>query len=628
MVVENIKKVCIVGAGVMGSGIAQACSHAGFAVALVDLREEFIKKGLENIKKTLEGGIKRGKLTNLEAEKILANIKGTTELKAAVENAELVIEAVYEDLNVKKNLFRDLDKLAGNNTIFVTNTSTISITELAKATSREDKFAGLHFFYPAAINKLVEVIPGAKTSEKTIVRLLEFSKKLDKIPINVKDSPGFAINRFFVPFLNEACKMLDEKLANIPTIEYAAKEAFGIALGPFELMNLTGIPIAYHSTEVLFKELGVFYKPSDSLKKQFEAKLKWSLEGEIETNAVEKIKNRFLTLVFLLVCKLVDEGIATKEAIERGAIIALRWRAGPFSMMNKLGIDKVYELVNSFAKSSGIDIPSCLESQAKLNKPWDLRALELEKEGRIAIVRISRPEALNALNTKVLNELRETFKQLDEDNSIGVVILTGEGRAFVAGADIAEMVDKTPLEARKFTQLGQQVLESIESSEKIVIAAVNGFALGGGCELALACDLVLASEKARFGFPEVGLGIHPGFGGTQRLPRLIGRNKAKELIFTGDIITAKEALEIGLVNKLVPSDTLLQEAKGLANKIASKAPIAIKLAKSAINKGLEISLEHGLAYELETASLAFSTKDKVEGMKAFLEKRKPEFRGE
>jgi len=189
------------------------------------------------------------------------------------------------------------------------------------------------------------------------------------------------------------------------------------------------------------------------------------------------------------------------------------------------------------------------------------------------------------------------------------------------------MMDQSLDQSREYTKYGQEVFSKIENLNKPVIAAVNGFALGGGCELALACDIIIASEKAKFGLPEVGLGIHPGFGGTQRLPRLIGRARANELIFTGNHISAVEARDIGLVNKVVPPDTLLSEAKNLAKTIASKGPIAIKLAKSAINRGLQTDLSTGLNIELNSIAEAFNTEDKVEGMDAFVKRRKPEFKG-
>jgi enoyl-CoA hydratase len=252
----------------------------------------------------------------------------------------------------------------------------------------------------------------------------------------------------------------------------------------------------------------------------------------------------------------------------------------------------------------------------------------VEKENNIAVLSINRPKALNALNYDTLTDIKTAVKALSEDDEVSVVIITGSGeRAFVAGADIKEMRDMTPLEARRFMLYGQSVFNVISNLPKPTIAAVNGFALGGGTELALSCDMILASEKAKFGLPEVTLGIHPGFGGTQRLPRLIGAARAKELIFTGKMIDASEAERIGLVNKVVSPDKLHEEAKALAADILKNGQVAIKLVKSAINAGLDTTLEKGLAYEAETQGLAFSTEDKNEGLAAFMEKRKPNFKG-
>lgn len=258
----------------------------------------------------------------------------------------------------------------------------------------------------------------------------------------------------------------------------------------------------------------------------------------------------------------------------------------------------------------------------------ELKNVILEKENNIGIISINRPDALNALNSDTLSDLKTAIEQVKEDDEISIVIITGVGeKAFVAGADIKEMKDMSPLEARKFMHFGQGVFNDIDNLPKPTIAAVKGYALGGGCELALSCDMIIASEKAKFGLPEVSLGIHPGFGGTQRLPKLIGSAKAKELIFTGEMIDAQEALRIGLVNKVVPIGKVMEEAKVLAQKILKNGPIAIRLVKSAINAGLNVPLEKGLAYEAETQGLAFATEDKNEGLEAFLEKRKPNFKG-
>ncbi|MBV7276400.1 short-chain-enoyl-CoA hydratase, partial [Clostridium sp. PL3] len=229
----------------------------------------------------------------------------------------------------------------------------------------------------------------------------------------------------------------------------------------------------------------------------------------------------------------------------------------------------------------------------------EFKNLILEKEDKIAVITVNRPKALNALNSETLKELDSVIKVIVEDKEILAVVLTGQGKAFVAGADISEMKDLNAIEGRDFGILGNKVFRRLENMGKPVIAAVNGFALGGGCELSMACDIRIASSKAKFGQPESGLGITPGFGGTQRLPRIVGEGMAKELIFTGKIVDAHEALRIGLVNRVVEPEQLMDEAKTLANTIATQAPIAVKLCKAAINKGMQCDIDTGIAYEAE-----------------------------
>ncbi|QXM07214.1 short-chain-enoyl-CoA hydratase [Crassaminicella indica] len=258
----------------------------------------------------------------------------------------------------------------------------------------------------------------------------------------------------------------------------------------------------------------------------------------------------------------------------------------------------------------------------------DYKFIQMVQQERIAVLKLNRPKALNALNSEVLKELELAVDQLEADNNVDVVIITGEGKAFVAGADISEMKDLGAEEGRVFGNLGQRVFRKIEKMEKPVIAAVNGFALGGGCELAMCCDIRIASKKAKFGQPEVGLGIIPGFSGTQRLPRLVGIAKAKELIFTGDIIKAEEAERIGLVNKVVDPEELMNEAMDLAKRIAKNAQRAVRYANIAINRGVETDIETGIEIEADLFGLCFATKDQKEGMTAFVEKRKAVFKGE
>ena len=255
----------------------------------------------------------------------------------------------------------------------------------------------------------------------------------------------------------------------------------------------------------------------------------------------------------------------------------------------------------------------------------DLIRFDIE-EG-IATLTINRPEVMNALNGDTLEALSKHIARVDSDPAVRVVIITGAGeKAFVAGGDIARMRDLGPLAAKDLALFAQDVLNQIERCSKPVIAAINGYALGGGCELAMACDLRIASESARFGQPEVNLGIIPGWAGTQRLPRLVGRGRALELVLTGELIDAQEAWRIGLVNKVVPHSELMVEARELASKIASRSMVVTRLCKEAVNNGLEMDLSRASQYEADLFGLCFGTADQKEGMSAFLEKRKPEFR--
>lgn len=257
----------------------------------------------------------------------------------------------------------------------------------------------------------------------------------------------------------------------------------------------------------------------------------------------------------------------------------------------------------------------------------EYKFITLEKKEHIAKITINRPQQLNALNVDLLKELECAVYEIKQDQTIYVLIITGAGeKAFVAGADITYMKDMTPQMAIEFASLGQRILNSLENLSIPVIAAVNGFALGGGCELALACDIIIASKNAKFGQPEVNLGVIPGFGGTQRLPRIVSKNKAKELIFTGDLLTAEEAKEIGLVNKVVEPEKLIEETINVANKIISKGQIAVRYAKRAINYGIEAGLYPGLELEKTLFGNLFVTEDQKEGMSAFVEKRNPKFK--
>jgi enoyl-CoA hydratase/3-hydroxyacyl-CoA dehydrogenase len=624
----EIKKVGVVGCGLMGAGIAQTAAQAGYTTIVRELDKDLLETGLERISSFLDKGVEKRKLTPAKRDATWECIRGTTDL-VDLADCDLVIEVIFEDLKAKQELFKELDTICHENTILASNTSSLSIAEMATATGRPERVTGLHYFYPSVINQLLEIVKIEQTIPEVIDALLIFARSTGKVPIVVKDAPGFAVNRYFVPWLNESVRLLDEGVANIPMIDEASREAFQIGMGPFALMNATGIPIAHHSTLSLAKELGDFYKPATGLSAQYETGKLWNLEGEVDKDAKGAIGERLMGVVFGVAAQIVNEEVASIEDIDRGALIGLRWARGPFGMMNHLGVDHVLSLVEDVAADhDSFTVPDNLRKQAASGQPWTIRDVKLDIKDEIATITMSRPEAMNALNAKVLGELKEIVAQVRDDPNVRVVIITGEGPAFVAGADIKTMLAADLSEVEEFTSFGQGVMDDIEELNKPVIAAINGFALGGGLELALACDIRLASTEARMGFPEVGLGIFPGFGGTQRATKLIGKGHACELIFTGRHLNADDAVRIGLINRAISPKELMVEARRLAEQISSQGPVAITHAKAAINQALQTGLSEGLAFELDAVMKTFDTEDQKEGMTAFLERRKPQFRGQ
>jgi enoyl-CoA hydratase/3-hydroxyacyl-CoA dehydrogenase len=678
----RMKRIGIIGAGNMGSGIVQKTAQEGLSVVMMDIKPEFVDKGLNNIQTTLKEAVERKLFKSEQVHDILSRIQGTTDL-GDTKDCDLVIEAVFEDMEVKKDLFARLDEICKPETILATNTSSFSVEELAQATGRPDRFVGLHFFYHPAKNRLLEIIPGPLTSPETLAVCRQFAQLAGKTDILVKDTPGFAVNRFFVPWLNEAVRILEDGWANIPTIDKAAMDSLGIGMGPFKLMNVTGVPIAYHSALTLGNKLGPFYAPSARLKAQFESGELWPLDGEVEEANLARVSDRLLAEIFYVASDLLAGGAAEMADIDVGAKVGLRWRKGPFELMNRLGLDKANGLVEDLLKPwPDLTIPEQLHSQQVKGEPWDIRFVRYNRVDDIGRVTISRPEALNALNQTVMKQLDESFRDAESDAETKAIILGGAGKAFVAGADIGFFLkcikDDRLDDNYAFTKYGQEVLMGIDESKKLVIARVGGIALGGGLELALATDVIVATPKARMGFPETGIGIYPGLGGTQRTARFIGKELAKYLIFTGRLVSAEDALSIGLVDyvfapeeiedrmleliaeeKLVPRkgksseelpaqwhkikelfadeniDALLAGktidsddplVAKTAKIIASKAPIALRLANQIIDTGYALPLSEGIKGELSHLNEIFSTADALTGLSS-VGKGMPTFEG-
>jgi enoyl-CoA hydratase / 3-hydroxyacyl-CoA dehydrogenase len=625
------KTVAVLGGGNMGSGIAQTCAQAGFTVRVRDVDDAAIARGRGIIDKMLQGAIDRRKLTPAKRDEIVSRISFGTDLGEAVRGASLVIEAVFEDEKVKRELFRDLAPLVGTAAIVVTNTSSLSVTTLAQEFPNSSRFAGLHFFYPAAINKLVEVIGGEATDPAVVAELERFCYLLRKIPISTADRAGFCVNRYFVPYLNEATRLVEEDVANFATVEEVGRELFGATLGPFELMNVTGIPIAFHAETSLYHAFGPAYAPSKLLEQQFRSGQPWPWKAtEVDPTKKEPVRRRLLGLTIGIATRLVEEGVATPEATDRGATVGLRRKWGPFAQLSSVGLSEGLELVEEYAKKWPGNFPVSAELRDRVKRgerKWPLLYVKVDWKGPVAWVMIDRPEVLNSLNSDVLEQLEATFHVLETDPSVRVVVLAGSSPVFAAGADIAEMEKKSLAEGIEFGFLGQRVAERIERFRTPVIALVEGYALGGGLEIALATDFIVAAEGAQLGLPEVTVGIHPGMGGATRLTRLIGRASAKLLAFTGVPIRAEEAYRLGFVVRIVPADRAREEVQALADIIASRAPLGVQWIKEVIDRGIDAPLATALQLEGESAGHTFGTNDRTEGMRAFLEKRPPHFEG-
>ncbi|HOR00445.1 MAG TPA: enoyl-CoA hydratase-related protein [Anaerolineae bacterium] len=624
----DIKTVGVVGCGLMGSGIAQTVAEGGFTTIVREPTQELLDKGLERIRSFLAKGVDKGKTTPARRDEVWACIRGTTDM-ADLADCDLVIEAIVENRDAKKAVFAELDRICKPSTVFATNTSSFRVAEIAAATKRPHLVGGLHYFYPPVINKLLEVIRTNDTAPEAFEMLLSFGRLSGKLPILVRDSPGFAVNRFFIAWYNEAIRLLDEGVANIPTIDVAVCEAFGLGMGPYKLINVSGVPLAYHAAVSLTESIGDFYRPARHLRQLYESGQLWDLSGEVDPARKQAVADRLLAVVCGVAARVAEEGVATVEDVDRGATIGLRWAKGPFAIMNDMGLERALALMGPIEDAHPGFIPDLLRQQVASGQPWTLRHVRLAIDGAIAHITMSRPEALNALGSKVLHELKDALAQVRANRAVRAVILSGEGDAFIAGADIKEMqaLAARPAAIREFTELGLGVLRDIETLPQPVIAAINGFALGGGLELALACDIRIASSTARLGFPEVGLGIMPGLGGTQRATRLAGRGVASELVLTGDLIGAEEAARVGLVNRVVAPPQLMATARRLADRIASRAPVAVAKSKAAILATQRLPLDEGLAFELDRSSEVMATPDRVEGMQAFIDKRPPVFTG-
>jgi enoyl-CoA hydratase/3-hydroxyacyl-CoA dehydrogenase len=663
-------KAGVVGAGTMGGQIAQTIAAAGIPVVLKDIDDGLVQAGLEEARNVTRAQInklvEKGRLSeqqgDAQVQEILARIEGTTSYRG-FGDVDFVIEAVPEKMQIKQSVFAELDACTPGHAILASNTSSLSISEIGEATLRPEKVVGFHYFYPASVMPLIEIVEGEETSAETVAAAITFAQAIRKQPITCAEVPGFVVNRILNSGIAEIWREQEQKGLSIKKIDEGIGAAGVVPMGPYFLVNLLGLDTVLHVAEHLVESYGEerFYVPKGMQKLVADGKLgaktggegfysssgEPNIAGDAEPDIAELVE--LLTLKsFVEACLVLEEGVATHRDIDFGMMAGagLDPRRGllpPFMKADVEGLDAVLERLESAQERHGERFapPTILRrlvAQGRLGQksgqgfyaypqpdseqPGEVVKLELRGDG-VAIAWLANGQ-MNAVSPQVVQDLGKVWSKAKATGVRALVIASSNPFLYSAGADIKAFTTMDESAGEELIDTGHALLRELGSDAVATIAAVNGLAFGGGCELAMACDVRIAARSAMFGQPEIKLGILPGFGGTQRLPRLVGASKALEMNLVGDPILADEAFELGLVNRLVEDHELLDTALLWARKLAAQAPLALEQIKRVSGAG---DLDEGIAAEKRAFAQVFQSADAKEGIAAFLAKRSPHFQG-
>jgi enoyl-CoA hydratase / 3-hydroxyacyl-CoA dehydrogenase len=661
-------KAAVVGAGTMGGQIAQTIAAAGIDVVLKDVKQELVDAGIQEARNVTQGQLERlvskGKLTEEQAaaqvDELVGRIEGATSY-SGFGDVDFVIEAVPERMEIKQAVFSELDAATPGHAILASNTSSLSISEIADATLRPDKIVGFHYFYPAAVMPLIEIVRGQDTSEETVSAVLNLAQAIKKQPIVCDEVPGFVVNRILNSGISEIWRAQEEQGLSIKSIDDAVGAANVVPMPPFVLIDLLGLDTVFHVAEHLNDSYGDrFYVHKGMGRLVSEGKLgaktsgsgfyadgEPQIQGDGEADG-EELAELLSLKSFVEACLILEEGVCTTREIDLGLMAGagLDPRRGllpPFMKADATGLDVVLERLEARQESHGerFEPPTILRrlvAQGRLGAktgqgfyPYpqadegeQTETVKLETRGDHAIAWLANGQ-VNPISPEVIRDLGTVWDSIKEGGEVrALVIASASPVVFSAGADIRAFTKMDEETGRELIDSGHALMRDLGRASIATIAAVNSLAFGGGCELAMACDVRIAAESALFGQPEIKLGIIPGFGGTQRLARLVGQNKALEMNLLGDAITAEEAYEYGLVNRLVADHELLDTAIAWARKLAQQAPLAVGQIKEVSARG---DLDEGIEAEKQGFATAFASEDAKEGIGAFLGKRTPRFQG-
>jgi enoyl-CoA hydratase/3-hydroxyacyl-CoA dehydrogenase len=663
-----VSKAAVVGGGTMGGEIAQAIAAADIPVIVKDIDRKFVDAALEKARTVTEGQlarlVKKEKLTQEQADARLAEVMGQIAGTTSYEefgDVDFVVEAVPERMEIKQAVFRELDAATPGHAILASNTSSLSITEMAETTLRPDKVVGFHFFYPASVMPLVEVIAGDDTSEETATVAYNFAQAIKKQPIVCGEVPGFVVNRILMATMGEIWRAQEEQGLSLKAIDEAIAAAQVAPMGPFFLTDLLGLDTVLHVAEHLHESYGeTFYVHRGLQGLVADGKLgaksggegffkdgEQNVPGEAELDA-EELVALFTGRALIEACLLVEEGVCSVRDIDLGMMAGagLDPRRGllpPFWKADVEGLDTVLERIEQLQERHGDRFkPPVLLRRLVAQGRHGLKSgqgfypypqpdegeqaetVKLETRGDVAVAWLANAP-MNAVSPDVIRDLKTVWERVRSSDGVGaMVIASSVPVVFSAGADIKAFTRMDEAGGAELIDTAHALLRDFGQAGVATVAAVNAIAFGGGCEVAMACDVRIAAEAAVFGQPEIKLGIIPGFGGTQRLPRLVGPNKALEMNLVGDAILAGEAIESGLVNRVVPDHELFETALMWARKLAAQAPVAREQVKLVSGAG---DLDQGIEAEKQGFATAFRSEDAKEGISAFLGKRTPKWSG-
>jgi enoyl-CoA hydratase/3-hydroxyacyl-CoA dehydrogenase len=663
-----VSKAAVVGGGTMGGEIAQAIAAADIPVVVKDIDQKFVDAAIEKARSVTEGQlsrlVKKERLTQEQADARLAEVMGLLTGTTTYEefgDVDFVVEAVPEKMAIKQAVFAEVDAATPGHAILASNTSSLSVTEMGETTLRADKVVGFHFFYPASVMPLVEVIVGEDTSQETATAAYNFAQAIKKQPIVCGEIPGFVVNRVLMATMGEIWRAQEEHGLSLKAIDEAIAAAKVAPMGPFFLTDLLGLDTVLHVAEHLNESYGESFYVHEGLRGLVaEGKLgaksggegffkdgEQTIPGDAAPDA-EELVAMFTGRALIESCLLVEEGICSVRDIDLGMMAGagLDPRRGllpPFWKADVEGLDRVLEQIERLREKFGERFapPVTLKrlvAQGRLglaagqgfyaypqpDEGAQAELVKLETRGGVAVAWLANPP-MNALAPQVVRDLAAVWERVKAAEGVGaMVIASAVPVVFSAGADIREFMKMDQGEGEGLIHAAHALLREFGTSRVATIAAVNSLAFGGGCEVAMACDVRIAAEAAVFGQPEIKLGIVPGFGGTQRLPRLVGPNKALEMNLVGDAVLSEEALEIGLVNRVVPDHELFETALMWGRRLAGQAPVALEAIKTASDKG---DLDDGIEAEKRAFATAFGSEDAKEGIAAFLAKRTPRWSG-